>query len=190
MSEGDRTGNQPVREAFAQFISNTEKDTMTSTSATSIRASFSAKLLVGGILAGIVMAMWEMIVEAVIPGGKGFWSPVVYIGATVARDLQSVTAPVQFTLIGVFLGLMGHMMNSIVFGLIFALLIAPRTKSLFGKAIAGLIYGAAIYLVMWYLIVPALDPVMLNLNATFFLIGHMMYGIVLGAVNHWATTKG
>ena len=160
---------------------------MSSTTVSTVRPSFSLRLLAGGIVASLVIAMWEMIVEAIIPAGNGFWSPVVYIGATVARDLQSVTAPVPFHLLGVILGLIGHMMNSIIFGLIFAYLIAPRVRSLGRQIVAGLIYGVVIYAVMWFVIVPVLDPVMLNLNAFVFLLGHMMWGIALGAVNHWAT---
>ncbi len=161
---------------------------MTNTTVSTIRPSFSLKLLAGGIVASLVIAMWEMIVEAIIPAGNGFWSPVVYIGATVARDLQSVSAPVPFHLLGVILGLIGHMMNSIIFGLIFAYLIAPRARSLGGQIVAGLIYGVVIYLVMWFVALPLVDPVMLNLNAIVFLLGHMMWGVALGFINHRVTS--
>ncbi len=160
---------------------------MSSTTVSSVRPLFSPKLLAGGIVASLVIAMWEMIVEAIIPAGNGFWSPVVYIGATVARDLQSVTAPVPFHLPAVILGLVGHMMNSIIFGLIFAYLIAPRSRSLGRQVVAGLIYGVVIYLVMWFVVLPLVDPVMLNLNAIVFLLGHMMWGVALGIVNHRVT---
>ncbi len=131
---------------------------MTSTAVPTVRPSFSIKLLAGGIVAGLVMAMWEMMMEAILPGGNGFWSPVVYIGATVVRDLQSVTSPVPFHLLGVMVGMMGHMMNSIIFGLIFAYLIAPRARTLGKQIAAGLVYGVVIYLVMWFVVVPLLDP--------------------------------
>ena len=160
---------------------------MSSTTVSIVRPAFSLNLLAGGIVASLVIAMWEMIVEAVLPTGNGFWSPVVYIGATVARDLQSVTAPVPFHLLGVLLGLIGHMMNSIILGLIFAYLIAPRAKSLGGQIVAGLIYGVVIYLIMWLVVLPLVDPVMLNLNAIVFLLGHMMWGVALGLVNHRVT---
>jgi len=157
------------------------------TTTTVARPSFSLKLLVAGLVASLVLGMWEMILEAIV--GDGFWSPVVYIAATVLRGLQSVTVPVPFDLLGVILGLMGHMMNSVIFGLIFAFLIAPRAKSLAGQIVAGVVYGVAIYLVMWFVVLPLVDPVMKNLNAIVFLLGHMMWGIALGAVNHWATAK-
>ena len=46
-----------------------------------------------------------------------------------------------------------------------------------------------IYLVMWFVVLPLVDPVMLNLNAFVFLLGHVMWGIALGAINHWATAN-
>lgn len=154
---------------------------------TAARPPFSLKLLVPGLIASLVLGMWVMILEAIV--GDGFWSPVVYIAATVLRGLQTVTAPVAFNLLGVILGLMGHMMNSVVFGLIFAYLIAPRAKSLVGQIVAGMVYGVVIYLAMWFVVVPLVDPVMLNLNAFVFLLGHMMWGIALGLVNHWTTAR-
>ncbi len=44
-------------------------------------------ILAAGAVASMVMGMWEMILEALLSGGKGFWSPLVYIGATVKRSL-------------------------------------------------------------------------------------------------------
>jgi len=162
---------------------------MTSTTIRAARPSFPLSLLAGGLVASIVMGMWQMILEAIIPGGAGFWSPLVFIAATILRDLQTVSVPVPFHLLGVLLGLMGHMMNSVIFGLLFAYLIAPRTRSLIGQAVAGMVYGAAIYVVMWFAIVPLVDPVMAHLNPLIFSLGHFMYGLALGLVNHKVTAK-
>ncbi|HEC24252.1 MAG TPA: hypothetical protein ENI95_15185 [Chloroflexi bacterium] len=148
------------------------------------RPSFSVRLLIGGLVASMVMGMWEMILEAVIPGGSGFWSPVIYIAATVLRGLQSAGSPVSFHLPGVVLGLMGHMMNSAILGLIFALLIAPRLRSPGGQIIGGMVFGVMIFAVMWFGVLPLIDPVMLNLNFVVFLLGHAMWGVALGLVNY------
>ncbi len=131
-----------------------------------------------GLIASVVMGMIEMLSEAAF--GAGFWSPVVFIGATVLRSLQSVQVPVPFILVGVVLGLMGHMMNSAIFGLIFAGLFSRAARSRLGLAIAGAIYGLVIFGIMWYGVVPAIDPVMLKLNATVFALSHLMWGVVLG----------
>ena len=150
--------------------------------------ALSLKLLVAGIIASMVMAMWEMIVEAIIPGGAGFWAAPVTIAATVLRDLQDVAIPVPFTLIGVVVGMMGHMMNSIILAVIFAFWIAPRLPSLVGQIVAGMVYGVVIFVVMWYAILPVIDPVMLKLNAVVFLFARLMWGGALGWINRKTVT--
>src|SRR5712692_3421219 len=94
------------------------------------RPAFAWSWLVPGLVAGMVMGMWQMVVEAVLPGGAGFWSPLVYIAATVMRDLQSVGAPAGFNLVAVIVGLMGHVMNSLIFGLLYAWLVSHRGRSI------------------------------------------------------------
>ncbi len=133
-----------------------------------------------GLIASIVMGMIEMIYEAV--AGAGFWSPMVYIGATVLRSLQSVQVPVAFILAGVVLGLMGHMMNSAIFGIIFSRMFSHTAGSRSALVGWGVVYGLVIFGVMWYAVVPAIDPVMLKLNATVFAIAHVMWGAALGVL--------
>lgn len=162
----------------------------TAASAASVaRASFSWRLLIPGLVASLVLGMWQMIVEALIPAGAGLWSPPIYIAATVLRDLQAAGSPAPFTLLGVVLGLMGHMMNSVILGLIFAYLIAPRLPSLGRRVAGGVVYGVAIFLGMWFFVLPLIDPVMLNLNAAAFFLGHMMWGAALGALNFRIVAK-
>ena len=136
------------------------------------------RIIVAGLIASVVMGMIEMIFEAV--AGDGFWSPIVYIGATVLRGLQSLQPPVGFHLAGVILGLMGHMMNSVILGWIFAVLIARRIAGRGSLIVSGAIYGLIVYFAMWNLIVPAVDPVMLHLSGTVFALAHTMWGAVLG----------
>ncbi len=161
----------------------------TTTYPTTTRSGFSLKWLAGGFVGGMVMAMWEMIVEAIIPNGAGFWAAPTYIGATLLRTLQTLAKPVPFDALGFLVGVMGHMMNSLIIGLVFVWLIAPRFKSLVGQVVAGLVYAMLVFGIMWLAVVPVVDPVMANLNAGVFLLGHMMYGIALGAVNYWVTAR-
>ncbi|HEX4841678.1 MAG TPA: hypothetical protein VFV60_05885 [bacterium] len=136
------------------------------------------RAVVAGVIASVVMGMIEMIYEAA--AGDGFWSPLIFIGATVLRRLQSVQIPVRFDLWGVVLGLMGHMMNSVILGLVFAAIFSRSAMSHGSRTVAGAGYALVIFFVMWYLVVPAVDRVMLNLNATVFGIAHLMWGAVLG----------
>ena len=136
------------------------------------------RAIVAGLAASIVMGMIEMVYEGL--AGAGFWSPLVFIGATVLRGLQSVQVPVSFHPAGVVLGLMGHMMNSALFGILFGWIVSRAAMSRGRLLQAGALYGLVIFLVMWYAVVPALDPVMLNLNGVVFAIAHVVWGAVLG----------
>lgn len=136
------------------------------------------RTIVAGLVASVVMGMVEMIYEALV--GDGFWAPVTYIGATVLRGLQALRPPVGFHFGGVVLGLAGHMMNSVILGWIFAAVIGRRVVSRGSLVITGAVYGLAVYFVMWSVIVPAVDPVMINLNATAFALAHLAWGVVLG----------
>lgn len=136
------------------------------------------RVLGAGLVASLVMGMVEMMYEAM--GGAGFWSPVVFIAATVLRNLQSVPVPVPFMMMPVVLGLMGHMMNSMILGLVFGWIASRSSMSRGALVGVGVLYALAIFVIMWYLVVPAIDPVMLKLNGVVFAIAHMMWGAVLG----------
>ncbi len=136
------------------------------------------RVLLAGIVASVVMGMIEMIYEAV--AGDGFWSPLIYIGATVLRRLQALQPPVGFAFWGVVLGLMGHMMNSVIFGFIFASVSSRRQMRRGPLVVSGAVYALVIFFVMWYVVVPVVDKVMLNLNAMVFALAHVMWGAALG----------
>ena len=137
-------------------------------------------VIIGGIVASLVIGMWEMIVEAVLPDGAGFFGPVVAIGATVVRDLQGSGNPIPFDGIAFILGLAGHMMNSVLLAAVFGL-VASRSLHGGGALVAaGVIYGIVVWAAMWFVVIPLVDPLMLNLNGLVFLIGHMMWGGALG----------
>ena len=157
---------------------------MSTVSLSTTRTNLSFKLLGAGLIASLVMGMWEMIVEQIIPNGAGFWSAPTYIAATIFRNLQTVARPVSFDFVAVTTGLMGHMMNSVILGLVFVLVIVPRFRSLVLQAVAGMVYGAVVYAAMWFVVVPIVDPVLANLNAAIFFLGHLMWGVALGALNY------
>ncbi len=119
-----------------------------------------------------------------------FFSPVVYIAAAVLGgfgnpNFYPAGQLPQVDPIAIILGLMGHMMNSLIFGLIFLWLADRFVHSDNALLIAGLVYGIIVFLGMWYLITPVVDPVMTHVNYLGFLVGHMMYGIGLGFTANW-----
>lgn len=137
-------------------------------------------VIIGGIVASLVIGMWEMIVEALLPDGAGFFGPVVAIGATVVRALQGSSNPIPFDGVAFVLGLAGHMMNSVVLAAIFGLVASRFVHGAGTLVAAGVIYGIAVWAAMWFVVLPLTDPLMLNLNGLVFLIGHMMWGGALG----------
>jgi hypothetical protein len=38
-------------------------------------------------------------------------------------------------------------------------------------------------------VVPLVDPVMANLNAGVFFLGHLMWGVALGVLTYWTTAQ-
>ncbi len=144
------------------------------------------RVVLAGLIASLVLAMLEMLYGAIT--GIGFWSPVVFITATIVRSLQSVGTPVEFQPVPVLLGLMGHMMNSVILAFVFSWLIAPRLGSVTALAVGGAAYGLLVFVVMWFGVVPLVDPVMLQLNALVFVISHVMWGATVGLLLGWLPT--
>lgn len=140
------------------------------------------RILITGIGASLVLAMWEMIVEAVLPDGAGFFGPPIAIGATIVRDLQGSANPIPFDIVALVLGLMGHMMNSVILAALFGLVAARLTLSSSGTVGLGMAWGVTVFAVMWFVVVPIVDPLMLNLSAPVFLAAHVMWGAALGII--------
>lgn len=136
---------------------------------------------IGGVIAGAVMAMWQMGVEAV--AGEGLFAPPVYIAAALFRDAQGITGSAGLgptDVVQIMAGMMGHMMNSALFGLLFATIASRLTRSRGGLVGLGMLWGAMVYAVMALGVIPAIDPVMKQLNQPTFFAGHLMFGAVLG----------
>ena len=136
------------------------------------------RVLGGSLLASLVMGMVEMVSEAA--DGPGFWSPLVFIAATVLRPLQSVPTPVPFMALPVALGTMGHMMNSMILGIVFGLIFSRFAIGRGALVGAGFGYALLIFAMTWYLVLPVIDPVMLKLNPASFAVAHVMWGAALG----------
>ncbi len=142
--------------------------------------AFDRRILLVGLVAGMVYGMSEMVIEAVI--GHGFWSPLRYIASVFS--LGKDTDP-NFSLVPVVVGLMGHMMNSAIFALLFAQLISRPLRARAGLVTGGMIYAAAIFFAMWFVVLPLIDPAMKLVNGLGFFASHLMFGLVLGAGIAW-----
>lgn len=136
------------------------------------------KIIVASLVSSIAMAMMEMAYEGLF--GVGFWSAPVFIAAAVLRNLQTVAIPVVFSLVPVILGMMGHMINSVALAYVFVAFLGRFLSTKTAGAVVGSLYALAIFFMMWFVVLPFINPVMLNLNPVVFAFSHMVWGAVLG----------
>jgi uncharacterized membrane protein YagU involved in acid resistance len=137
---------------------------------------------VAGLLAGLAFAMWAMIVGAFTPGSNLLAAPQgiaqsIGIGNQ-GHDIQAVPLLV---------GLMGHMMNSVIFGLVFVAIVAALKLRGAATVAAGMVYGLVIYAVMYWVVLRGLlsgtSASFLGANPEWsWIVAHLMFGVVLGAL--------
>ncbi len=133
-----------------------------------------------GLIAGLVFAMWAMVVGLFT---STLWAPPQGI----AQSIGIGSPGHNFQLVPLVVGLMGHMMNSIVLGAIFIAI--ARTIQLHGIAavVGGMVYGAAVYGAMYWVL---LRGVLASTSGSFlsanpewsWIAAHLMFGVVLGGL--------
>jgi hypothetical protein len=139
--------------------------------------------VIGGLVGGIAMAMIMMVVTAV--KGMGFFKPVYLIAATFHQTWAMQTG---FALGPALVGAMLHMMLSIIFVLVFVAVLAMVARTGAGAplwVIAGMVWGVIVLVVNQYIVLPIVDPAMATAtNGLLFwwVVAHLMYGLVLGAI--------
>jgi hypothetical protein len=130
-----------------------------------------------GLLGGVVMAMWSMVVLAAT--GVGFWASVNLIAHTVWRGAPTDGS---FSIAALLLGLMVHMGMSVVFGVILATLVG-RLAGTLPAVVAGMTFGLVLWLVNQYVIWPAIDETTAQAFTPWVLaVGHLMFGLVAAAL--------
>ncbi len=136
---------------------------------------------IGGIIAGLVFAMFEMVMAALLNGA--FFGPLRMIGAIVlGREALQPSYPL---LTAIVVGLVVHMMLSAIYGIVFALIVAavPALASSPAALIAAAsVYGLVLWLVNFYVVAPLADWVWFTQsNPVVQFIAHtVMFGAVLG----------
>ena len=142
---------------------------------TPVITSAVAGVLGATMIAGMMFGLMQMIVEALI--GHGFWSPLQYIASVFTRG--AAVNP-GFSLGPVIVGLGGHMMNSMILGAVFAMVVWKLVRNPVVLALLGMMWGAAVWAFMWFAVIPTIDPAMKLLNAPWFFGAHLVFGMVLG----------
>ncbi len=135
--------------------------------------------LIAGGLAGLALGMVGMIGTLIM--GQGLFWPLVVIGRAFGprTDTPSQDAGT------IVLGLVYHMVLSMMLGVAFALAARalPRALPLW---VWGLLFGVAILLVDQLGLLALVDPTMTaNLNQWLLLVMHVAFGMVLGGYLQW-----
>jgi len=140
-----------------------------------MRSSLIVPGAIAGLIAGIVMAMWAMVVAAVM--GAGLLAPPQMIA-------EPLFGPVQMGAFnpGAFIvGLMLHMMFSVVFGIAFALIWQRIAQGGLVAILGGMMYGVVIWVVMGYVVGPIVGShIAQEMPLWAWLVAHLMFGVVLG----------
>ena len=133
---------------------------------------------VAGVVAGVVFAAFEMVVSAIMMGLPAFWTPLRMIGA-IALGSQALDPGYSLVAAGL-AGLAVHVVIAAIYGAVFAA-VAGGLRS--GPAMIGAasVYGFALWLLNFYVIVPAAFPWFGDANPMVQFIAHaFFFGSVLG----------
>lgn len=140
-----------------------------------------------GLVAGAIMAMYAMVASAIGFGGHGFFTPLYGIAAPVVgmgEMEQSMQAGVfHFAPAPAFVGLMGHMMWSAIYGAIFGAVVGALRVTGIGAILLGGMYGIAIMLFMSFIVLPlfGLGSMPQMVGTPSWAIEHLIFGMTLGA---------
>jgi hypothetical protein len=147
---------------------------------------------IAGIAGGMVMAMWQMVVgslaqepTAVTGIDSSFWTAVTSI-PSVLFGTDWFHGSFEFG--AVFLGLMGHMMNSAMLGIvgvaIATALVGPRPSV--GRAVAfGMVFGLVLEVIVVNLVVnqvQTIDTLYTSTPEWSWWVAHAMFGATVGLI--------
>ena len=136
--------------------------------------------LIMGVLAGIIFAMFEMLMAAIL--GQGFFMPLRMIGAIVLG--QRALDPAYFLAVAGLVGLVVHMILSGLYGMVFGAVAGsiPFVRaSRFAVILAASIFGLLLWLVNFFLIAPLAFPWFGMANPLVQVVAHIFfYGTALG----------
>lgn len=139
-----------------------------------------ARWVLPGLIAGMVFAMWAMVVGIFT---SALWAPPQGIAQSIG-----IGAPGHdFQLIPFVLGIMGHMMNSVIVGAIFITIARALHLRGVSSVIGGMVYGIVVYAAMYWVILRGL---LASTSGSFlsadpewsWVAAHVMLGVVLGAL--------
>jgi len=139
---------------------------------------------IAGLAGGVAMAVVAALLSASM--GQDIWHESKRIAVIVYGP--SALAASGFDLGPVLVGTLIHLLVSALLGAIFGIVTRRwlHLTSDFGTPVmAGLVYGLLIWMAAYFVVLPVLNPALLEVYAPAFIIQHVAYGVVLGLVYMW-----
>ena len=142
-----------------------------------VPATWWGKCALAGVLGGVAMGLYLMIASMAL--GTGFWSPMNAIGATfpafrpVSPDFEPGPG-----ITGVALYLITSSLLGLVYGAIGGLVWPRQARDLGMATMMGVLYGAAVWIVMGLMVGPLIDPMLRSMEQVNYAVGHLIYGVV------------
>jgi uncharacterized membrane protein YagU involved in acid resistance len=136
---------------------------------------------VAGLVGGVAMAVVGALIATAM--STDIWLTPERIAALVFGPVAAATP--GFDAAPVIVGSLLHLALSALFGAVYALLISKvlRVTTEYGApVVGGLVYGLLIWLVAYFIVLPVLNPLLLDVYAPSFIIQNLVYGTVLGLV--------
>jgi uncharacterized membrane protein YagU involved in acid resistance len=111
----------------------------------------SGSAVVAGIAGGVIFAAFEMLAAATLMGTQAVFMPLRMIGAMVL-GAQALDPTYSLVVAGV-VGLAVHLILSIAFATVFALIASPLSTA-GSLALGGIAFGIALWIVNFYVLAP------------------------------------
>ena len=142
----------------------------------------------GGAIAGFGGGVAMAVVAAIISKGMGgdIWLESKEIAAVVYGPMA--TAQPGFVFGPVVVGTLIHLLVATLLGALFGILSRRvlHLTSEFGMPLfTGLVYGMLIWMLAYFVVLPAIDSTLMETYAPSYLVQHIVYGLVTGLLYGW-----
>lgn len=132
--------------------------------------------IIGGLIAGIVM--WIVMAIVTLVDGQGLWAMLKWVGDAVYGDSW-----LGFNATDVFTGLIIHLITAMILGALFGVIVLPFVSTPRQLLIAGVVWGAVVWVLIGLLAVSAINPTMSQEVPTIpWLIVNLLYGLVVAFI--------
>lgn len=134
---------------------------------------------IAGLIGGVAMAVTGALLALI--SRDDIWLEAKQIAALVYSP--SVVEQPGFVAGPVIVGTLLHFIMAAVLGAVFGILFSRvlHMPSTFGSpVVAGLIYGMAVWFLTYFIVLPIVNPTLLDMYAPVFILQHIVYGMVTG----------